>query len=355
MADELKKIEEATQQAAGATNPATPATASPTNTGTITDTPVNNNPSYVTDTQTIDKIGQMYQANLNNTKTNLEAAYQKNLSGLKADQAKIADTYNTQRDALKSAYETNRRNNNIQAAVNGLNTGTASQMQLAQNNAYLGNLGEVNKSQAEAETAAQNKITDLTTQYQLDINGAIAENDYQKAAAILDEYANQRNVYQQQAQQLANYGDFSGYAMLFGQATADTMARTWAMQNPLLAYNLGRLSAAEYFNLTGSYPPGYSVPSSGGGYGGGWGGYSGGTGGTDINGDGKYNDYDHTNGVVNDPVHKAYNVQTYKNTSTPGTTGNGGGERFQTLPNPDNKVGIKVNNFFTKIANALAS
>ena len=67
------------------------------------------------------------------------------------------------------------------------------------------------------------------------------------------------------AQTLAQYGDFSGYSDLYGADAARQMSATWEIQNPLLAYNLGRIDAARYQQITGAYPPGYSTGSSGGG------------------------------------------------------------------------------------------
>lgn len=163
--------------------------------------------------------------------------------------------------------ERNRQSFNQQAAGNGLNTGTASQAALAQNSAWQRDYGKLRTAQADAMATAQRGINDLTAQYQSNVAAATANNDYQRWAALLDEYNNQYQRNMQQAQTLAGYGDFSGYASLYGQETADNMSKLWTAQNPGLAYNMGRITAEEYRNMTGSYPAGYSAPSSGGGSG----------------------------------------------------------------------------------------
>lgn len=65
------------------------------------------------------------------------------------------------------------------------------------------------------------------------------------------------------ADALAEGGDFSEYAKLYGQGAAATMFNTWKAQNPLLAYQNGYIDAEGYKSITGSYPPGYKAPSSG--------------------------------------------------------------------------------------------
>lgn len=73
---------------------------------------------------------------------------------------------------------------------------------------------------------------------------------------------------QQKADNLAKYGDFTGYEELYGKDVADRMRNTWAAANPGAAYINGVITADQYYTLTGSYPPGYTPEGSGGGGGG---------------------------------------------------------------------------------------
>ena len=69
---------------------------------------------------------------------------------------------------------------------------------------------------------------------------------------------------QQKADDLAKYGDFTGYAELYGEDAANRMQTTWAAANPGAAYINGVITADQYYTLTGSYPPGYTPEGSGG-------------------------------------------------------------------------------------------
>ena len=70
---------------------------------------------------------------------------------------------------------------------------------------------------------------------------------------------------QQKADDLAKYGDFTGYEEMYGKDVADRMKNTWAAANPMAAYINGTITADQYFTLTGEYPPGYETAGGGGG------------------------------------------------------------------------------------------
>lgn len=148
-------------------------------------------------------------------------------------------------------YERNRRNFNQQAAGSGLNTGTASQAALAQNSTWQRDYGNLRTAEADALTEADRQMAALETQYKSAVAQAIAENDYNRAKALMDEYGNQENRDAAMAKTLASYGDFSGYAKLYGDDVANNMAQYWIYSNPQLAYSMGKISADEYARLTG--------------------------------------------------------------------------------------------------------
>lgn len=82
---------------------------------------------------------------------------------------------------------------------------------------------------------------------------AVGDRQYQQAMDI------------QEAENRAQFGDFSGYAALYGQEAADNMAKGWNASNPDLAYRTGNITPKEYRAMTGKWPAGYTPPSSGGG------------------------------------------------------------------------------------------
>lgn len=303
------------------------------------------------------EINAMYDAQRQQQTQNLENAYNQNLSTLQQSKEQIAPTYFNQGNDLATQYERTRRNNNMRADMNGLNTGTASQMDLAQQSNYLSSYGQIRAAQANAERQADRQIADLEMGYKNSVAQALADNDYQRAAAMLSEYKRrdeaakeeQRYQYQiqtaeqkyqdqlarqqeqdafareqynnsltrQQAQdefarqqyadqlarqqrqdafsreqynyqmeqarnqqalneakQRAAYGDFSGYAGLYGQDVANSMQQFWAMNNPDYAYSMGLITAGQYEQMTGYSPDRsslYSGYGSGGSSGGGGG------------------------------------------------------------------------------------
>ena len=205
-------------------------------------------------------INDLYDAKKQSQLQQLESAYQASRSEAEAARDKLPGQYQQQANDLAAQYERNRRNFNIQAAGAGLNTGTASQAALAQNSAYQRDMGALRTAQADAMTEADRGIAELERQYQANVSSAIADNDYQRAQALLNEYNNGYTRDLNTAKTLAAYGDFSGYAGLYGQDTANNMAALWKAQNPDLAYNTGRMSAEEYKAITGKYPAGYTPP-----------------------------------------------------------------------------------------------
>ena len=202
-------------------------------------------------------INDLYDAKKQSQLQQLENAYQASRSEAEAARDKLPGQYQQQANDLSAQYERNRRNFNMQAAGAGLNSGTASQAALAQNSAYQRDMGNLRTAQADAMTEADRGIAELERQYQANVSSAIADNDYQRAQALLNEYNNGYTRDLNTAQTLAAYGDFSGYAGLYGQETANNMAALWKAKNPDLAYNTGRMNAEEYKAITGKYPAGY--------------------------------------------------------------------------------------------------
>lgn len=215
-------------------------------------------------------VASLYDTQKESTLAGLENAYQTNLSNAQAARDKLPDTYRAQANDLAAQYERNRRNLNQQAAANGVNTGTASQQQLALNNAWQRNYGGVKTAEANAIAEADRGIVNLGAQYQNEMRAAIANSDYQKAAALMQQYKDDYSQKISLAQQLAQYGDFSGYNGIYTPEQIEQMRNAWIAANPDLAYNTGAIDDEQYKKMTGHYPPGSKKRKSSGG-----GGYSG--------------------------------------------------------------------------------
>lgn len=265
---------------AASTTPTTPAASDTTTPAAGTTTPAAEAPAETpaatpasTPTEGENRINSMYDAQREAQLKQLENSYNQSLSAAQEARDKIAPQYKASANDLAVQYERNRRNFNQQASADGINTGTASQAALAQNSEYQRDFGNLRTAEANATAEADRKMANLTAEYQANIRAALADNDYKKAAALLDEYNNgyQRDL--KNAQILAEFGDFSAFAQLYGEAQAKNMEAVWRAQNPLLAasldYAAGKITADQYKQLTGEYPAGY-IPA--GGFGGGGGG-----------------------------------------------------------------------------------
>jgi len=242
-----------------------------TTTDTTSDTTSTTNTNGLNDynTNRIQQINDMYAKQKDSSLSQLKTAYDQNISDLQAAYDKITPQYQNSMNQASAEYERQRRNNNMAAAGNGLNTGAGSQMNLAQAASYQSNQAGLQKQMNESLDEANRNITDTKTKYQNDMATAINNNDYQLAAALLDEYGNQYARQSEQAKAMAEFGDFSGYVGLWSQDQIDAAAKSWALQNPDLAYNTGKITADEYFGMTGKWPHGYNSGSSSSGGGGG--------------------------------------------------------------------------------------
>lgn len=215
---------------------------------------------------TLDYTGQIndiYDKYLAAQRAQLDSSYEANMRELEAAAAKIPGLYQQRGNDLNAQYERNRAALNEQMAANGLNVGAGSQARLAQNTGYLNAYGQIQAAQADAQAAIEQQKAAREAEYQAAITQALRDNDYQRAVALTQEMKDQRNADLDRAKLLAGYGDFSGYAQLYGDDAANNMRDVWMAQNPQYAYMTGNLTADQYYKLTGQYPAGYSTPGRG--------------------------------------------------------------------------------------------
>lgn len=219
---------------------------------------------------TKEAINGIYDAQREKQLADLDTAYNTNLATAEAAKGQIGNAYQEQRNNLANTYERTRKNTNEAAAASGLNVGTGSQAALMQRSEYQRDNAKIGTAEANAMAQAEQGITDLKTKYQGAVAAANADNDYQRSVALLNQYKAEYDQQLSRAQTLAQYGDFTGYAAVYGQEQADNMRKAWIATNPDVAYNTGNISAEEYRAVTGVYPKGYTAPGSGGysGYGG---------------------------------------------------------------------------------------
>jgi len=182
-----------------------------------------------------------------------------------------------QKQAVQQAYnqanydlgvQNTRNDNNLTqfADVRDVNTQQGSQHRLRLNNARNSANAKLAYAQAQALQESERQAALIETNYKNQISAALADNNYKRAAALMDEYNNQDKKQQEYAQLLAaSAGNFEPYKNMYGEDTANTMQTMWNAQHPEEAYRMGNIDANKYKEITGKWPKGYTPPHSGGG------------------------------------------------------------------------------------------
>lgn len=195
------------------------------------------------------EINALYDAQKAQQEQSLKTAYDQNVQTLQNSKQAIAPLYNQQANDLSTQFERTRRMNNMKADYNGLNTGAASQMDLAQQSNYLNSFGKLRTAQAQAEQAVDQKLADLEISYKNSVSQALADNDYQRAAALMKEYQrrdeatkeeqryqyNIKTAAQQYADQYARQQEQDAFAR--EQYQNSLAAQSWEQQYKERAYN----------------------------------------------------------------------------------------------------------------------
>lgn len=225
------------------------APAAPAAEGAQTPAAGNNVANGAYSTARTDAINQMYDAQRAAREAELKNAYEQSMSGYRQAQEKLAPEYQQKANDLAVQYERQRQNFWNQAAASGINTGVSAQESLARGGEYQRDFGSLRTSEAEQQAAIERQMADREAQYQNDIAAALAENDYQRAQALYNEYNTGYDRDLENAKIMASYGDFSFFENLYGKDQANNMFLLWAAQNPDLAHNTGRITDDQYNNL----------------------------------------------------------------------------------------------------------
>lgn len=216
-------------------------------------------------------VNSVYDAAQKQALAALQTAYDNAKLEAEAAKAEIPALYQQQANAIGAQAAINQANNWEMAAYSGLNRGTGSQLALSQANQLQSDMSALRTAEANAMQDAENQLTSLYINYQNAIAEAVANNEYERAVALLSEYrtaaqsvvdvaqaqaslnlniadfnrgTNQYNTslqleqsntaYQRQvelAETLAQFGDFSGYKALgySDSQIAELEKRWWAM------------------------------------------------------------------------------------------------------------------------------
>ena len=205
-------------------------------------------------------IQDMYAANTASQLAALKAAYEQNVMDYNAQDDLISAEAQRQRNQAAAQNDIQRMYMNEMGIMQGLNTGTTGQMALAQSAALQGSLADIGTQEQQALSDSALARANLKLQYSAAVDQAIAQNDYELANALYQEYVRQDELAQKavaaaqeqanwqaqfdyqkqqdawtnaaaQAELLAGFGDFSGYKALgYSDAQIAMMQNAWNAQ-----------------------------------------------------------------------------------------------------------------------------
>lgn len=135
-----------------------------------------------------DYVTSLYDSALTNSMQSLMSAYENSRANLSHTLEQIPETYQTQRNAVAADSERQKAAFNERAASVGMNAGNGTQAALAFSNTLQNNLGALDKAQANAINEGNFQLDQLYREYQQQVAQAVAQNDYQKATALLEEH-----------------------------------------------------------------------------------------------------------------------------------------------------------------------
>lgn len=221
-------------------------------------------------------VNQAFDNSLNNSNKALQDAYTKNMATQNQATADTESAYSGANQQIQQQLAQTQRQMDEFADVRDLNRQAGSQQAISMNMGNRRATGSLNaqRSQALMEAQRQSELTTLNHQNQM--KQALADNDFRRAAAIMDQENRDQSWLEQNAQFLMQLGDYSGARMLYGEPTANNMRMLNAASDPDAAYNAGLIDAATYKRMTGYDSPQAKANAGRGGGGGyyGGGGYS---------------------------------------------------------------------------------
>ena len=181
-------------------------------------------------------INEMYDAQIAGQKAKMEADYQAQLSDLQATQQQTAQK--TQENLNRTAVESQKARLNFDETQNayGISSGAMVQARLAQDNALAQNLTTLRQTQQQADAEFERKRLTMGQQYQAAIIEAQANNDFQRANALLAEAKQKeselRTDRQNAAALVAGAGDYTLYQQLYGLSASQVaqLKAQWAKE-----------------------------------------------------------------------------------------------------------------------------
>lgn len=142
-------------------------------------------------------LRQIYESNLNAQLAGLRAAYEQNLAGYRAHDDLIAEGYRQQQNQAAAQNDLQRMYMAEMGGMQGLNTGAAGQLALAQSAAYQGNLAKLLAAESQDRAANDLELQKLAAEYQGNLVSAQAQSSANLADALYNEYVRQAQAAQE--------------------------------------------------------------------------------------------------------------------------------------------------------------
>lgn len=174
-------------------------------------------------------LRQIYESNLNAQLARLRAAYEQNAADYRAHDDLIAQSYRDRQNQAAAQNDLQRMYMAEMGNMQGLNTGAAGQLALAQSASFQNTLADLMSAESRDRAANDLELRKLAAGYQGDMAAAAAQSDSDLAGALYSEYVRQLQAAEaarQAAQQQANWERQFAY-----QQQQDTLAQqNWQAQ-----------------------------------------------------------------------------------------------------------------------------
>lgn len=219
--------------------------------GTTEETPTEPQKTYLDDLK--DQYQKMYDDAVKANNDAAKAAAERALAQVEQGIGELGDQYGNINKQLYRDYMESLRVLPQEMAARGYSGGMSESARLGLDTAYGERLNENEAARIAAIMQLRQQGADA--EYQ-----ANAARDQANAEAQQNLYANMINLLLQQqqdaatkAQNMAQYGDFSGYLDLgYSQSQIDAMKKAWIAANPEMAQALGYVSTPSYGSYGGS-------------------------------------------------------------------------------------------------------
>ena len=226
-----------------------------TTTPTTPETPAEPQRTYLDDMR--DQYQKMYDEAVKANDAAAKAAAERAQAQVNEGIGSLGDSYGNLNKQLYRDYMESLRVLPQEMAARGYNGGMSESARLGLDTAYGERLNENEAARIAAEAELRQQAADAEYQANAARDQANAEAQQNLYANFMNLMIQQQNEAAQRAQNMAQYGDFSGYLNLgYTQSQINQMKKAWIAANPEMAQALGYVAAPE---------PVYSSYGGGGG------------------------------------------------------------------------------------------